>query len=224
VVSSVQKRTVSSAIVRAFRQAAAQNPSLHKAWISISYLVGGLLPASLLMVSIQRVGELDILLRCMEDEFAPSDENSGEEEVLAPNYQLMLSEMWVGAVYEIFRLLAEREIGTRGAAFEALAHDFRLLRIPMEKHEIAADRKITGPLIMQSRADASGTVGQYEYSSHSKLKAHIMPAGISPRGSAMWHVTDVQAKSACWLERRGLSERVVALWTAPSPTEGLGSG
>ena len=53
---------------------------------------------------------------------------------------------------EIFGLLRTRKLVLDNPAFETLAHDLELLRIPLEKHEIAADKKLTEPLLMQESA------------------------------------------------------------------------
>src|SRR3954470_4158333 len=96
--------TVSDLITASFRQASERQRALHQAWIRISYRVGGLLPKSLLLYSVQQYGELDLVLRCMEDELAPK---LGKPPGLDFHYQYqrLLSEVWVGAIYEILRLL-----------------------------------------------------------------------------------------------------------------------
>jgi hypothetical protein len=52
----------------------------------------------------------------------------------------------------------------------------------------------------------------YRYSPDDPQKAHIMPTGLSARGSLMWRVIDLRSKRSYWLERRPLSERIVELW------------
>jgi hypothetical protein len=98
---------VSDLVVASFRQASERYPSLHDAWIRVSFRIGGQLPASLLSHSVQRYGELDLLLRCIEDELPPK---LGSPPGLNHHYQyqLLLSEIWVAGVYEILRLLNER--------------------------------------------------------------------------------------------------------------------
>jgi hypothetical protein len=66
---------VGELIQTAFRQASIRNPDLHAAWVTTSYRLGGLLPASTLVSSVQRAGELDQLIRCMEDEFSVNQES-----------------------------------------------------------------------------------------------------------------------------------------------------
>jgi hypothetical protein len=129
----------------------------------------------------------------------------------------MLSELWIGAVYEVFRLLIKRELAPDADAFRALAHELRLLRIPLEKHEIAADRKLSGPLPMQRHPPNNDETDSYQYSKSDAQRAHIMPSAISPRGSVMWHVLDVGVGNSYWLERRAVSERMVALLCPPIP-------
>jgi hypothetical protein len=60
----------SQLLVAAFATARQRQNDLPKKWIQISVRLGGLLPASLLMAGIQREGELDALIRCLEDEMA----------------------------------------------------------------------------------------------------------------------------------------------------------
>lgn len=124
----------------------------------------------------------------------------------------MLSQLWVGDAYEIFRLLKERKL-IEGAEFEALAHDLKLLRIPLEKHEIVDDKKLKEPLLM-SRYPHKNDETEYSYDKNDPRRAHIMPTGLSERGSAMWLVFDHRAGNQFWLERRGISERIVDLWIA----------
>src|SRR5260370_18192784 len=120
---------VTQLVTEAFRLAVSQNRALWQTWIKISCLVGSQLSDSLLMPSIQRAGELDIVLRSMEDDYTPPPENPGEADLFSGQYQVMLSELWVGSVYEMFRLLNVRKLTDRGDAFGALAHDLRLLLV-----------------------------------------------------------------------------------------------
>jgi hypothetical protein len=100
-----------------------------------------------------------------------------------------------------------------------LAEDFRLLRVSIEKHEIAKDRNLTAPLQMQKIPVQGNASDLYEYSKKDPRRGHIMPRGISSRGSLMWQVIDVQKKAVDerWIERRALSDRLINLWGA-APT------
>lgn len=125
-----------------------------------------------------------------------------------------LSEMWIGQVYEIVRLARERKLIADSDFFEALAHDFRLLRVPMEKHEIAQDRSLMASVPMSRTPAREGDV-DYRYDKKDPLRAHVMPTGISQRGSMQWLAIDISAAlSQRWIERRDLSDRVLQLLRA----------
>lgn len=130
-----------------FAVASSKYPHVHEAWVTTSFRIGDQLPSSTLASSVQRAGELDNLLTCMEDEFSATAESNGAD--LSFHYQVLLSELWVGHVYEFLRLLKDRKCAPDNKDFDALAYDLRLLRIPLDKHEIAGDRKLTAPLKMK---------------------------------------------------------------------------
>src|ERR1700674_530451 len=201
---------VSTLIIEAFQKANLSHQTVAQTWVSVSYRVGGLLPNSLLGAAIQRDGNVDVVLRSMEDELA-APKATGPH-MMHFHYQKMLSELWVGSVYETVRLLVERKLGPADSVFRELAHDLTMLRIPLEKHEIARDKKLTAPLQMRRLPPNNGETGIYEYPKDDSTKAHIMPVGTSGRGSVMWNVIDIQANVERWLERRDLSERLLAVW------------
>src|SRR5262245_27949068 len=92
----------------AFHEARAKYGELNRQWVRISIRVGSKLPDSLLMATIQRDGELDLLIRGMEDEFAELTTENREKDLFAFHRVNMLSEYWVGAMYETLRLLLQR--------------------------------------------------------------------------------------------------------------------
>jgi hypothetical protein len=145
----------------------------------------------------------------MEDD---RSEPEGASQENSFHYQMMLSELWVGAVYEIFRLLTERSLAPPNNEFKILNNELRLLRIPIEKHQIAKDNKLSRPLFMKKFPLKNDETDVYQYSRGDPQRAHIMPTGISHRGSAMWQVIDIESGPSYWLERRDLSERIVGLW------------
>ena len=215
--------TVTQLITAAFMLARFRYPELHKTWNSISARVGGLLPNSLLLSLVHRTGDLDMILRAMEDDFSPAREGAGEVDLFSFHYQKMLSELWVCDVYEIFRLLTDknRKLAPKSNVITVLAHDLKLLRIPLEKHEIAADKKLSEPLLMQTYAPNNNETDSYYYSKSDARRAYNMPSGVSSRGSVTWYVIDVKSQKSYWLERRALSERIVALWGPVSPNGNL---
>lgn len=205
--------SVSELILSGYQLAAKQQEAVTQSWVTGSHRLGGALPGSLLSVSIQRTGRLDAVLRCMEDEYT----SVALREEIRPwvaEPLASLSEMWIGQVYEIVRLARERKLIADSDFFEALAHDFRLLRVPMEKHEIAQDRSLMASVPMSRTPAREGDV-DYRYDKKDPLRAHVMPTGISQRGSMQWLAIDISAAlSQRWIERRNLSDRVLQLLRA----------
>ena len=62
------------------------------------------------MSSVQQAGQLDLVLRCMEEEYTPRAEEI--EDIVSFSFHKMLAEIWVGSVYEILRLLKQRKLAT----------------------------------------------------------------------------------------------------------------
>jgi hypothetical protein len=73
-----QNPSIGQLIVAAFGIARGQNIELNKRWIRMSYRIGGQLPQSLLMVTIQRIGEVDLVCRALEDELLEKPPQDGE--------------------------------------------------------------------------------------------------------------------------------------------------
>ncbi len=132
--------------------------------------------------------------------------------MMAFHYQNMLSELWIGGVYETTRLLIDRKLAPDTDEFRSLAHDLRLLRIPLDKHEIASQGQLKQPLQMRRHPPNNDSADTYVYDKADPRRAHIMRTGISPRGSAMWRVIDLKVKEEQWVERRALSDRFLSLW------------
>ena len=207
--------SVSKLIAAAFDLARAAQPDLHRAWIQVSVRLGGALPHSRMMSAVQQDGDLDLVLRCMEDERANSGQAAGQGGPFEAHHQVMLSEAWVGSLYESLRLLIERKLISDSGEIGALAEDFRLLRIPLEKHEIAGDRKLNAPLQLLKYPPRQDQTDLYEYDKADPRRSHIMPIGFSSRGSVMWNALDLINRQERWIERRALSDQVVALWGQP---------
>ncbi len=209
--------TVKQLISGAFGLAFTHHQKLRETWVRISHRIGGLLPNSELVVSIQRIGDLDILLRCMEEETKVDrsrQQESADSIDLSFHYQVMLSEVWICNSYEIFRLLKPRQLVNQNDGLKALVDDLTLLRVPIDKHEPANRPYIANdpnPLQMQRLSREGEVAGHYEYSRSDPRRAHIMGKGVSDRGSVMWEATDVASGNSHWIERLSLSERIVSL-------------
>lgn len=127
-------------IALAFHQARASYPELNRKWVDASHFVGSAVPQSLLSINIQRQGELDLVLRCIEDEAVRRRVESQQDDLLVSNYLHIFSSEWIGGIYAVFFVLKSRGFDSGGAQFLEIFRDLELLRIPLEKHEIAKDR------------------------------------------------------------------------------------
>jgi hypothetical protein len=212
--SSLVAFNVSDLLAAAFAVARQKQTPLHEVWIRISFRLGGMLPNSLLPVSVQREGEVDLVLRCLEDEMVHRIGSDQTENLWAGQNLNSLSVYWIGGVYEILRLLKSRNF-LKGDHFDALFTDFELLRMPLEKHEIAKDKSLKEPLHLIKFPQHNNSADYYAYDPKDKTRAHIMSMGVSSRGSMMWNVTDLKHTRNFWIERRSLSDRVIELWGQP---------
>jgi hypothetical protein len=199
-------------LIHTFNLAKIRQREIYETWVRISFRVGGRLPASLLSVAIQRDGELDLLLRCLEDEQVQRVSSGVEPGLLDAHYLMMFSVFWVGSMYETFRLLRQRKRMGTSQVFHEIFRDLELLRIPLEKHEIAKDRKLDQPLQMTKSPPNNDSTDYYSYDPKDHSRAHIMPAGLSSRGSMTWQAIDGTDQSSRWIERRPLSDRILDLW------------
>ncbi len=198
----------------AFQEARTKYAELDKKWIRISICIGSKLPASLLAPTIQRDGELDLLIRCLEDELADLNAEGRAQDVFALRRVNMLSEYWVGGMYETFRLLRQRKLCENSVEFVKLFRELELARIPLEKHEIAKDRQLDAPLTLVKQPQ-TGSNDEYVYSPDDPGRAHIMSRGVSERGSIMWHVIELKREHSYhsyWVDRRRISDGVLGLW------------
>ena len=201
--------TVTQLLAQAFSVARGRLPEVQKAWVAASHRMGGLLPNSLLAPSIYKLGDLDLVLRCMEDERASADLDAKESDRLL----IMLSEQWVGSAYAVAWVLKEREPSVRDwEGFNAFYRDLWLLRIPLEKYEIAADKKLPPELPMQKVPPNEDASDSYIYAKDDPKRAHIMPRSLSQRGSLVWLAVAGPTEQR-WLERRELSDRALGVWT-----------
>jgi len=136
----------------------------------------------------------------------------GELATLSLNYQIILSSFWIGGFYEILRLLKRKQLLPHDQTFLNLLKDFELLRIPLEKHEIAKDSRLEGALELVKYPSSDINHDKYVYDPKDKTKAHIMPSGVSERGSIMWQVVDAEQRRSYWIERLSLSDRIIEFW------------
>jgi hypothetical protein len=121
---------------------------------------------------------------------------------------MLLSNLWVGSAHAIRFAFSDRGLYKGDQDFETLAEDLRLVRVQLEKHQIASDWKLDQPLDMIT-GPGPGHPRTFQYNKNDPLRAHIGRWGFSDRRSAMWEVIDVRANSVRWLERRALADQLL---------------
>lgn len=164
------------------------------------------------MLSIQRLGSLDALLRSVESETSATLGQPQADDAL--DLQIALSELWVGSAYEILRVMNQHQRSILPQGFKDLFRQFTLLRVAMEKYELMNDREMRDPLrfYMMPPQDETDFV---DYNNGDPMRAHIMQTETSNRGSVQWLATDWQRQTETWLERRELADKLVALLSSP---------
>jgi len=209
--------TVGNSIGSAFVEALTRYPDIAQAWVQISHRIGGRLPHSSLVVSIQREGRLDTVLRCLEDECAVIlATGDTPKDILIFNHLRMFSDYWMGSMYETFRLLRDRGLA-EGDAFASILLELELVRMGIDKHEIRRDKKLAEPMSLVRMPRVRDDEEPYVYDPNDLVRAHIMPTGMSESGSASWHVIDHINDRSFWIDRRALSDRVLDLWKPSAP-------
>jgi hypothetical protein len=202
---------VSQLLLSAFNIARLEQVELNKTWIKASLNIGFRFRNSLISSSVQKAGELDLLLRCLENEFKSSTTNQDDAQMFVFNILITFSELWIGSIYEIVRLIQDRKV-VSSESLSTLYNDLTLLRVPLMKHEIAKERKMNEPLVFKKYPHNNDETDLYTYSREDPYRGHIMLMGVSPRGSVMWNVIDITKRSEFWVERLALSERFISIF------------
>jgi len=187
------------ALLRLYSMANIQDPELQKRWVGLSLKLGPRL-ASRSIVTIQNLGNLDLILRALEKEFHPTP---SVDPVLT--LQSGLSEAWIGSAYEIFRI-AKNKLPD-DAQVRQIHDQLRLLRIPLEKYQISEDSKLNEPLKLVKESSDHEDV--YLYDKTDLDREHVMPTGVSNRGSVQWRAIDLTKMDSSWIERLHLSEVIL---------------
>lgn len=184
---------------------------LHEKWISISFKLGPIAGA-IHMVSLQRVGRLDMLLRVLEDERLEAlRQGPNSEPDLSLDFQSALSENWLLSAYEVARAAKKpfKHSGKDTVRLLSLEHRLALVRMPLAKGVMQGmDRKANRnnpPLLLRE--------GDDEPELYQDNGSYIMPHGICEEtGSALWCPVDISKGETIAICRRDLSEEMLALF------------
>jgi hypothetical protein len=203
---------VGDLLASTFNQARAATPGLGERWLAASGRASSLLSRSLIAVTVQRLGEIDAVCRCVERELI---ERPPAPDVLDMrfHYYVMMAGLWVGAAHSVCFILNQRKLIT-DEPFKRLAEDLKLVRVQLEKYEVPLDRNLDGPIEMTTGSgpdDAPPSISTYDY--NDVHRSHIGRYGLSARNSLMWEVLEVQPIRHRWIERTDLSDRFLQIFT-----------
>lgn len=201
-------QTAGRLIVAAFAAARTKFPEIQEKWIGASFRAGAKIPQSLASASIQKIGDIDLICRALEDELTAQPGAPGAMDFRF-HYLVMMSEIWISMAYAICFALKERDQLVDDTQFLQLAEDLRLVRVQLEKHQIASDKKLTDPLTMTTGSSGPGAERLSQYDKGDRMRAHIPRTGTSDRKSLMWEVIEVKANGMRWIERRSLSDTMI---------------
>lgn len=198
-------------ISRAFALGIRRDQGLHEKWISISFELGPI-AGTIHMVSLQRLGRLDMLLRLLEDErleLLIKRPNSDPD--LSLDLQSALSENWLFSAYEIARAAKKpfKDSGKDATRLLSLEHRLALVRMPLAKGVIQGmdrrENRENPPLLFKE--------GEDEPELYKGNGTYIMPHGIcGETGAAVWCPFDISKGETIAICRRDLSDEMLALF------------
>lgn len=203
--------SIGDLLTATFMEARIATPGLTERWTGTSFRIEGLLTHSLISVTIQRLGEIDAVCRCLERELIEKPPTGLD---MRFHYYAMMAEIWVGSAYSVCYILDKRKLVT-DEPFKDLTEDLRLIRVQLEKYEIPSDRKLGGPIEMTTGPSESGgsETRNFIYDFKDNRRSHIGRSGLSARHSRMWEVIEVSPVGHRWIERTDLSDRFLQVFT-----------
>jgi hypothetical protein len=215
--------SISSFVTQLFIAARLKYHAENRAWIDLSGRLAGRSSLHIAAMSLQRQGDLDLVLRGMEDEaIARKSQQAAQVMDPTPHYQMMFSESWIIGCYEILRAIRQRDGEQRDEerklrpdavsalpSFQSIFADLERLRMPIAKYEIAKEGK--KPLAMRAIPPNGDATDDRVYDKRDPARSHIMPSGLSSRGSVTWLALDHLTPREYWVERRDLSDRLLGL-------------
>ena len=208
---------VTNSISIAFGHAIERHREIYVNWLRIAEHIGQRLQYSHLPMSIHNLGILDVVLRQIGSEFDLSEYECPQGALHLPSHLLFLfSDLWVCNAYEFFRLLKERRL-TSGNSFKKIEQQLRLVRITLDKHEIAKNRGGNVDLKFMYHPPLTDEKTLYHYSSDDPHRSIIPEVKVNlETGAVQWRVVDVLSHKdetwVGWLDRQVISDEILKLW------------
>ncbi|MCF8505610.1 MAG: hypothetical protein K9G59_11895 [Caulobacter sp.] len=153
----------------------------------------------------------DLVLRAMESEMMQRIAASEAETGGIGDIQGALSRYWVLSVYEMLRVAKDSDGGKTNEKLNLLYQQFRLVRVPVGKLEIARGNKAEGIELVREGADPSEPGRPYHGPG---WRAQYRPPTFLrlDTGSIGWAVVDVESMTTIEITRRELSDELLTLF------------
>ncbi|MCJ2059180.1 hypothetical protein MKL09_21890 [Methylobacterium sp. J-048] len=152
-------------------------------------------------------GELSIII---EEEFKNPACKLAETYMMAGIAQDTMTKMWVLSTYEIIRIARASDAGKNNDRLDELYRLLTLVRMPLAKGEIAAERHLPDQLVLERVGDGYTQNSQYIKNS---TKNYIPASFIrSLTGSIGWHVVQSKPLASIEITRRELSDLMLNLF------------
>jgi hypothetical protein len=189
----------------------ARQPALWTAWVNLSFRLGCAIPGFALSITIQKDGDVDLILRCLEDDMAALIQKSqGSPPATDIGFYRTLIRYWIGSMYETFRILKNARPADQ--RIKRIHDELALIRMPLEKLEIASDHKLSAPLKLKRFPPNGDASDEVVYDKSNKYKSHIMPEEYcSYCGSVIWTAIDGKTSRERQITRRAISDQILAL-------------
>lgn len=161
-----------------------------------------------LFLRFQKLGRLDMLIRCVEDDFS----NNGlsidpDVQGIELDYFFELSQLWLYEAYEIVRIL--KNVRKEDAKLKQLYSQLRLARVPLAKGEVAGDSKIKNCFFEKRPAKEDEKPRKYTNEDETKIEVYPL-LGFNPQNGAVnWQVLDTKSMKTVFVNRRELSDQLL---------------
>ncbi|MDQ0421109.1 hypothetical protein J2045_002136 [Peteryoungia aggregata LMG 23059] len=198
--------SVSTLLNAAVNVSLRENAEVHKRWINVMHRLAGQYGTGLLTMAGDT--RLDMLLRSIEAETAKRISANQEQIDLVFDLQLKLSESWILSIYEVLRTACQqaRSKGLEHIALKTLHDEFKLVRIPLAKLEIA-NAKLAEPELMLQKFGGE----EEEPESYIADASYIIHRAVcTSTGAIQWMAIDIKKKANVWINRHNLSDKLLA--------------
>lgn len=219
------KVEVISLLDTAFRLSSANQKTLAQQWVDLSKstVVTDFFPS--FAPETQWVGQLDVLLREMENEFSSAYSAGVASNLPLMSYgtSLHISQLWVSGAYELFRSVILRmrspdQKSVKSLIYKRFFRELEILRVQLFKSEIAGYRSADDGPVNEVILSLNQPFSVKAYEHGTSLATPTRSIRQSD-GSVSWTVYDVKKRTQITIYRRDLSDKILTYFQADEAPE-----